>query len=113
MTAEGGHRPNTDSFCDDPDANMSVYVESRLIAMGLKATAVLTGHPGFGLVAFPAGLIRELGWDVVMGGADPADPWAEAHAEVIGDKRPRKPRLRLARECTLVVWPPLSIAPED
>jgi hypothetical protein len=113
MTAEKGTRPNTDGFNDDAGAHMSVYVESRLVAMGLKVTAVLDGHPGFGLVAFPVALVHELGWDVVMGGADPSDPWAVAHAEVVGDKRARSPRLRLAKACTLVVWPSLSIAPGD
>jgi hypothetical protein len=112
MTAEEHHRPNTDGFSDSPDGHMSVYVESRLAAMGLKVTAVLEGHPGFGLVAFSVGLIRDLGWDVVIGGADPSDPWADAHADVVGDKRARAPRKRLAKECHLVVWPPLSIAPE-
>lgn len=111
MTADQGRRPNTDSFCDDADAHMSVYVETRLVAMGLTATAVLDGHDGYGLVAFPVGLVRAFGWDAVLGGADSSDPFANAHAEVIGDKRARGPRLRLARESTLVHWPPLAIGP--
>lgn len=109
MTAEQGRRPNTDAFSDDPDAPMSVYVETRLAAMGFTPAAVLANHDGYGLVAFTVARIRDIGWDAIVGGADPSDPFAGAHADVIGDKRARGPRLRLARECVLVVWPPLGI----
>ena len=98
-------RPNSDTFDDDAGSPMSVYVKSLLTDRGLEPEVVLETHDGYALAGVAVRLVRELGWTIEVEGGDPSDPYAFAHAHVVGDKRARGPRRRVARECTLLRWP--------
>jgi hypothetical protein len=77
---------------------LSVYRESVMTDLGLAAEMVLEGHPGWGFVAFTAGLVIDCGLTVT------ADPDTEdaakgaAHALLHGRFSDTVLR-RLAREC--------------
>ncbi len=103
--ADGGTRPNSNAFDDSPDGSaMSVYVESLLDSIGKTDLDVIRGYDGYALVAFTVGMVRDLGWEVRLGGADPIDTLGAAHAGVHGQKTKAK-RRTLAQACEKRVWP--------
>lgn len=80
----GGKRPSTAAFDDDPDgSSMSVDVDEGQGWMG-----TLQGHDGFGLVELTVGYLRSLGFDVVPKAVE-GNPH---HAEVVGKKTDGKKR---------------------
>jgi hypothetical protein len=88
----------------DPDEGLSVYIESELVARGLKPEDVLAGLEGhFYLVAIPASLVRSLGNGVIRD-PDPTDGLrGEAHAVITGRRRD-KVLTKLAAGSEHVVW---------
>jgi hypothetical protein len=97
----GGTRPASGSFKPRSGGEpLSVYREAVMTKLGLAADAVLDGHPGWGFVAFPAGLAIDCGLTVT------ADPDAAdeikgaAHALMRGRFNDTVLR-RLARECDI------------
>ncbi len=62
------------------DVGASVVLEDELLRSGRPLEAVLSGHPGFGLVAVSAGQVRALGAGVRRVPL-PDEP---AHAELVG-----------------------------
>ena len=96
--ASGGIRPSSAAFEDDPDGDPMSTV---LASPGRDPYAVLLGNDGWGLVAIPVSLVRELGWGVERRPVpDEAD-----HVVVIGAKKKSKCR-QVARACTWVIPPP-------
>jgi hypothetical protein len=65
---------------------------------------VIEKFPEYALVAFTVRKVRDLGWEVRLGGADPTDPLLRAHAGVLGKKTKSKKR-ELAVACETRVWP--------
>jgi hypothetical protein len=96
--ADGGIRPSSAAFEDDPDGDPMSTV---LAHTDRDPFPVLLGNEGWGLAAIGVGLVRELGW-VVQRRPTPEEP---AHVVVIGNKTPGK-RKRLARECSWAIPPP-------
>ena len=94
---QGGVRPSSAAFEDSPDGSPM----SAALASGCGgAQDVLTGHEGFGLVAFSAGFIREQGLRIVRD-PQPEEPW---HVLIVGNKT-RGLRKQLTRNATWVVLP--------
>lgn len=89
----GRRRPTSAAF-DDPE--MSVAIQSSLLARGEPVTKVLRGHEGFGLVSITAGLVRQLGQGVAKDPL-PEDP---DHAVVFGRKTDGT-RRRLSKDCSV------------
>ena len=93
----GQIRPSSAAFEDDPDGSpMSVVQGSETSG----PDSALSGHSGFALASFTAGLAKECGQSIVR---DPL-PEEPAHALVCGTKT-KAIRRRLAREATWVVSP--------
>ncbi len=70
-------RPSSQTYEDDEDGTLSVDI-GRLTSV----EAILSGHDGYAVAAFSAGVARECGL-IVIGDPLPLDP---AHALVIGNK---------------------------
>ncbi|MBK6688776.1 MAG: hypothetical protein IPG45_30165 [Deltaproteobacteria bacterium] len=80
---QGGHRPSSAAFEDDPRGGpMSVIIVEK----GADKARALAGHDGFTLVAIRVGLLRQLGQKVVH------DPLNEepAHGLVVGEKHKKR-----------------------
>jgi len=105
--AEGGTRPSSNAFDDSPDGSqMSVYVERILESISKTYLDVIEGFDDYGLVAFTVGIVRSLGWEVVLGGADEDDPLGPAHAGVHSPAKKTRPQRKiLAMTCEKRVWP--------
>ncbi len=100
-TSSGEYRPSSAAFKDHPDGSpMSVLLADEVEASGRSAESVLAAYKGYGLVAFTAGLVRELGLGIVRSPLD----YEPAHAEVFGRKT-RSVRRTLARRCEWVIRP--------
>ncbi len=79
---------------------MSVVVGDLVLAAGREPGTVLTGHEGYALATFTAGLARACGQGVAR------DPTTKepAHALVFGPK-PKSVQRRLAKESVWLVPP--------
>lgn len=97
------------AFDDNPDREgvsaMSVYVEERLAELGIPVSEVLSGYPGYGLVAITVEAVRDQGFGVVWAPDPSQGGIGEAHADVHGAKSRKKQR-RLRDACEKVIWPP-------
>ena len=80
---------------------MSVALGQEVLDAGRTVESVLSGHEGFGLVSFTAGLAREKRQGI-MRKPVPEEP---AHAEVFGRKT-RGVRRALAKGSDWIVPPP-------
>lgn len=82
----GATRPRSAAFqhitAPDGTRGMSLYVERILIEAGLSDVDVLEGRTDLGLVAVPAGAIREAGLSLCLSPHE--GPLGVAHAEVPG-----------------------------
>jgi hypothetical protein len=110
VAVEGdGTRVTREAFQDQraPDGTegMSVYVEEHLVRLGLSATNVLDGHPGYGLVSLTAGVVRQLGLEIEWAPVDTDGLRGQAHYHVIG-KKTGAVRRQLASACQIRVSPP-------
>lgn len=87
---QGGRKLSRQAYQDQRaeggTAAMSVFVESRLLELGLSAVDVLDGHTGYGLAAFPASAARSCGLTVVWAPSPADGRRGLAHAHVLGDK---------------------------
>lgn len=100
----GRHRPTSDAFQNHRNGSpMSVVLGQEVLDADRTAESVLTGHDGFGLVSFAAGLAREKKQGV-MRKPLPEEP---AHAEVFGEK-PKSVQRALAKGSEWIVPPPVG-----
>lgn len=97
----GAPRPSTAAF---KDPELSVNIESLMIALGRVPPDLLTKYPGFSLASIQAGDVRslELGYPIVKDTEPPNDP---DHGLVLGKKGKGffKP---IARQSRWVIPPP-------
>jgi hypothetical protein len=103
-----GGKPMSGAFDDNPDpagqSAMSVYVEEKLLQLGLRPEDVLNGYEGYGLVALTVDVVRSNNLGIVWAPDPDQGPIGQAHADVYCAKtHARKRRLRDA--CEKVVWP--------
>jgi alpha-D-ribose 1-methylphosphonate 5-triphosphate synthase subunit PhnG len=90
-----GRRPSSANF-DDPE--LSVVIASECTG-GMET--LLSGHEGFGIVAFTVGDVRAHGWGIVRA----PDVHLPGHAHVTGARKTQAQRKAIARRCTVVVEP--------
>lgn len=83
---------------------MSVFVEARLLELGLERGDVLAGHDGHGLVGIPTRIARECGFGVVWVPGGEGRPTDDAHAEVVCNKT-ESLRRRLRAGSEILWWP--------
>lgn len=108
MANEGGElRVSSNAFHDITDQQtgaraVSVFVESRVLSLGVSLPQVLEDLEGFGLVAITVREIRDLGLGVTWAPNDLS--LGAAHAHLNGNKN-RPVRRRLALASRQVIWP--------
>jgi hypothetical protein len=81
LQEDGSWRPSSAVFKTE---EMSVNIESLMVAQGRPPEDTLAGHPGQFLTSIIAGDVRQFGHPIVMDTAPPNDP---AHGLVLGKKR--------------------------
>ncbi|HUY33644.1 MAG TPA: hypothetical protein VMV69_12915 [Pirellulales bacterium] len=95
-------RPSSAAFMDDPDNSpMSVLLGDEVLSSGRTAESIIANLEGFALAEFTASAVRECGQLVVR---DPTDE-EPAHALVVGDKKKRSIRRRIAENAKWLIPP--------
>jgi len=98
----GSVRPSSAAFENDPNGGpMSIAIMDELDRLNLQPECMLIGHDSYGLVAFTAGLARELGQKIIR---DPIDG-EPAHGLVVGAKT-GSVKKKLYKGCRWIIPPP-------
>ncbi len=93
------------AFHDPPiNGSMSVFVRQRLIDLGASDADVMIGYDDHGLVAIPARVARDCGFEVLWVPGSDGRITDGAHAEVVCKKTGSR-RHRLQRGSDLLIWP--------
>ncbi len=105
----GGYKLSRQAFQDLPAEDgslaMSVFVEERLVEIGLSHLSVLDGHPGYGLVAVAVAVARSRDLRVVWAPSPDDGERGRAHAHVLGTKT-GSVRKTLVDGSEIRIWPP-------